>query len=409
MRARCRRRSPSGGPRSPPPLADLVMRLLAKHPAGRPASAAAVLVELEALLTPAGGTSVPHDRRPSRAPAVALALGLALLAALAAVWLRWDASGARPRPGRSRAVRGAGPRSRPLAGGRGGHPLPRPGRRRATPHGLADGRDPALARARRGWSCPGARPANRGRRGGARSVDAQWHRLGTAQGHAGGCRRRATVGRGGAAGDHRPPGLAAGIAHSQLLRSSGGPSGRGGAAGVDQCPAAPGAQGLPPRRAVLSAHVVGFRRRPVRSRHRAGQRVRSGILPHGPGGRLELGAVQTLPVERGVCAPGGAAQSRADDEGQSAPALRSLRHAARPLRSEVLRPVPAGPERAGGGEPALSRRSRGLVHAGGVPRSPPPDRRGPGRAAGRLRPRHRAGLGIRPGLQAHDRVRPAAG
>jgi DNA-binding SARP family transcriptional activator len=72
----------------PPPLADLIMRLLAKQPGDRPASAEAVLVELDALLTPAEGTSVTHDRLPLRAPAVAVAVGLAMLAALAAGWLR---------------------------------------------------------------------------------------------------------------------------------------------------------------------------------------------------------------------------------------------------------------------------------------------------------------------------------
>jgi serine/threonine-protein kinase len=73
-------------PDAPPTLADLIRRLLAKQPAARPASAKEVLFELEAL--PAERTSVAHGRRSSGARGVALVLVLAILAALAAAWLR---------------------------------------------------------------------------------------------------------------------------------------------------------------------------------------------------------------------------------------------------------------------------------------------------------------------------------
>src|SRR5207253_97515 len=55
-------------PGAPPALADLVMRLLAKKPEGRPASAKAVWEELKAIERDAAGTSPALAPPPSRPP-----------------------------------------------------------------------------------------------------------------------------------------------------------------------------------------------------------------------------------------------------------------------------------------------------------------------------------------------------
>jgi serine/threonine-protein kinase len=81
----------------PSALADLIMRLLAKHPADRPQSAEQLLPTLEAAATPSGGTSLqsgialPAPR--SRRWALLAALGLLVLATAAAILI-----GRRSRP-----------------------------------------------------------------------------------------------------------------------------------------------------------------------------------------------------------------------------------------------------------------------------------------------------------------------
>ena len=100
-------------PEVPPALASLVMRLLAKHPDDRPATASAALAELEAFSTPAstgsaaGQTSPlasPSEKTAARAPAprsrrlVSLVAGVAALAIIGVgVVLARGSRGATPR------------------------------------------------------------------------------------------------------------------------------------------------------------------------------------------------------------------------------------------------------------------------------------------------------------------------
>lgn len=109
-------------PGVPPELARLVMRLLAKHPDDRPATAASALAELEDLATPSGfsagggassGESVPGPSSgatpapssSSRGPRRAIAIGVAVVAlAAAGIALALTSRGSGARAGAAAAV-----------------------------------------------------------------------------------------------------------------------------------------------------------------------------------------------------------------------------------------------------------------------------------------------------------------
>ena len=76
-------------PDLPAPLAEAIMRCLAKEPEQRPASAEALLAAIEPFATPAGGTTpvgMTASPRRARRRGVLVALGVLLLALGAALW-----------------------------------------------------------------------------------------------------------------------------------------------------------------------------------------------------------------------------------------------------------------------------------------------------------------------------------
>ncbi len=76
-------------PDLPPPLADAIMRCLAKEPEQRPASAEALLADIEPYATPAGGTTPPALAAPQLRPrrrGMLVMLGVLLLALGAGLW-----------------------------------------------------------------------------------------------------------------------------------------------------------------------------------------------------------------------------------------------------------------------------------------------------------------------------------
>ncbi|MEO6527565.1 MAG: protein kinase [Gemmatimonadaceae bacterium] len=70
----------------PPALTTLVMRLLSKHPADRPASADAVLTELESIATSSGGAAVTSPPGSRRRAAFVGAAATVLIVAIGAAW-----------------------------------------------------------------------------------------------------------------------------------------------------------------------------------------------------------------------------------------------------------------------------------------------------------------------------------